>query len=238
MRARIPWRAFAQRRHVVAEARRHRNRLDRLEAERRGEAGKTRRDLLEHHAVEADEIDLVHRQHDVADAEQAGDDRVAMRLAQQPLARVDQQHRELGVRRAGRHVAGILLMARRVGDDEGAPRRREITIGDIDGDALLALDLQPVEQQGEIDVPAVGAVLLRIAIERGQLIVENQMLLVEQAADQGGLAVVDRAAGEKAQGRTRIEAVRAHGPFGDDGGRRAHQKYPSRFFFSIDPDSS
>ena len=43
-----------------------------------------------------------------------------------------------------------------------------------------------------------GAVFLRIAFERGKLIVENQMLFVEQPADQRGLAVIDRAAGQKA----------------------------------------
>ena len=39
---------------------------------------------------------------------------------------------------AGRHVAGVLLVARRVGDDEGALLGREIAVGDVDG-ALLAL---------------------------------------------------------------------------------------------------
>jgi hypothetical protein len=41
----------------------------------------------------------------------------------------------------------------RVGHDESAPRRGKIAIGDVDGDALLALGLQAIEQQGEIDIP-------------------------------------------------------------------------------------
>ena len=85
--------------------------------------------------------------------------------------------------------------------------RREIAIGDVDGDALLALGLQPVEQQSKIDVRSGGAVLFRIALERRQMIVENEVLLVEQPADQGRLAVVDRAAGEEAQGRARVDAI-------------------------------
>ncbi len=129
---------------------------------------------------------------------------MAVGLAEQTLARVHQQHGELGVGCAGRHIAGILLVARRIGDDEGAPRRREIAIGDVDGDALLALGFQAVEQQGEIDVRSVGAVFFRIAFECGQMIVENEILFVEQAADQGRFAVVDRPAGQKAQGRARI----------------------------------
>ena len=42
-----------------------------------------------------------------------------------------------------------------------------------------------------------------VALERRKLVVEDQLLLVEQAADQGRLAVVDRAAGEQAQRRQR-----------------------------------
>ena len=37
----------------------------------------------------------------------------------------------------------------------------EEAVGDVDGDALLALRLQPVDQQREIDVVAGGAVALR-----------------------------------------------------------------------------
>ena len=55
------------------------------------------------------------------------------------VARVDQQDRDVGRRRAGRHVARVLLVARRVGEDELAPRRGEVAVGDVDGDALLAL---------------------------------------------------------------------------------------------------
>jgi len=49
-------------------------------------------------------------------------------------------------RGAGHHVAGVLLVTRRVGDDERAPRRRKEAISDIDRDALLALVFEPVEQ--------------------------------------------------------------------------------------------
>ena len=81
-------------------------------------------------------------------------------LRQHALARVDQDDGELGVGGAGRHVARVLLVARRVGDDELAPVGGEEAIGDVDGDALLALGFQPVDQQREIDVAAGRAVLL------------------------------------------------------------------------------
>ena len=126
---------------------------------------------------------------------------MAARLRQHALARVDQHHGEVGVRRAGRHVAGVLLVAGRVGDDEFALVGREEAIGDVDGDALLALGLQPVDQQREVDVVAVGAELLGILFQRRELILEQHLGIVKQAADQRGLAVIDAAAGEEAQER-------------------------------------
>ena len=92
-------------------------------------------------------------------------------------------------------------MAGRVGDDELALRRREEAVGDVDGDALLPLRLEAVDQKREIDVVAGGAVLLRILFERGKLILEDQLGIVEQPANQGRLSVVDGAAGQEAKQR-------------------------------------
>ena len=78
------------------------------------------------------------------------------RLRQHALARIDQDHREIGGRRAGHHVARILLVARRIGDDELALLGREEAIGDVDRDALLALGGEAVDQQREIDLLALA----------------------------------------------------------------------------------
>ena len=67
---------------------------------------------------------------------------------------VQQYDGEFGGRRAGGHVARVLLMARRVGQNELALGRREIAIGDVDGDALLALGAQAVGEQRKIDLAA------------------------------------------------------------------------------------
>jgi hypothetical protein len=68
-------------------------------------------DRVELRLIIADQVHLVHRQHDVADADQVREIGVAPRLGQHALARVDQDHREVGGRGAGHHVAGILLVA-------------------------------------------------------------------------------------------------------------------------------
>ena len=124
---------------------------------------------------------------------------MAAGLGQHALARIDQDDGEIGIGGAGRHVAGILLMARRVGDDEFALVGGEEAIGDVDGDALLPLGLQPVHQQREIDILAGGAEFLGILFQRRQRVLEQQLGVVEQPPDQGGFAVIDAAAGEKAQ---------------------------------------
>ena len=49
------------------------------------------------------------------------------------------------------------------------------------------------------DVAAAGAVAAAVLLERGQLVVQQQFGVVQQAADQRALAVVDAAAGEEAQ---------------------------------------
>ena len=90
-------------------------------------------------------------------------------------------------------------MARAVGDDELALRRLEVAIRHVDGDALLALGLQAVDQQGEIGHFAGGAPAAAVVRDGRELVVEHLARVVQQAADQRALAVVDRAAGDETQ---------------------------------------
>ena len=229
---------------VVPEPRRNGNGHDRGEPETSGQAGIFRSDALEDVPVEADQVDLVDGEDDVPDAEQRDDEGVAPRLGKDAAPRIDEHDREIRSRRAGRHVSRVLLVAGGVGDDEFAFRRRKEPVGDVDGDALLALGVEPVDEEGEIEIAAGGAMPPRIAFQRRQLILENLLRLEEQPPDQRRLAVVDRAAGEEAQQRFAVlrreqgfRAVQATRCF-----RRpacgAFQKYPSRFFFSMEPASS
>ena len=54
------------------------------------------------------------------------------------------------VRRAGDRVAGVLHVAGAVGEHERALGRREVAVGDVDRDALLALGAQAVGEQREV----------------------------------------------------------------------------------------
>src|SRR5690606_34504563 len=76
-----------------------------------------------------------------------------------------------------------------------------------------------------------------------ELILEDQPRVVEQAPDQGRLAIIDRAAGEEAQHRLALLLRQVASDVGRNGPRCRNimqhgQKYPSRFFFSIEPASS
>ncbi len=124
---------------------------------------------------------------------------MAPRLRQHALARVDQHDGEVGVRCAGRHVARVLLVARRIGHDELALVGRKEAVGDIDGDALLALGGEPVHQQREVDALVADRAVLALLAQRGELVVEDELAVIEQPADQRRLAVIDAAAGQEAQ---------------------------------------
>ncbi|MPN30564.1 hypothetical protein SDC9_178035 [bioreactor metagenome] len=99
-------------------------------------------------------------------------------------------------------------MARGVGDDVLARAGREVAIGDVDGDALFALGLQAVGEQGQVD--RAHAALLRGLLDGVQRVGENGLGVEQQAADQGALAVVDAAAGQEAQQAVIFNWVGAH----------------------------
>ena len=197
----VPGRVGAGLGDVVAAQGRERDGDDVLDAELGGEGAVVGVDRSKTLLGVVDQVELVDGQDDVADAEERDQVAVAPGLGQDPLAGVDQDHGQLGGRGAGDHVARVLLVARRVGHDELAVLGREEAVGHVDGDALLALGGQAVDQEGEVELAALGADLLRVGLERGQVVLEDQLGLVEEAPDQRALAVVDRATGDEAQQR-------------------------------------
>ena len=197
----VPRRTLAAVDHVVALERRHRHEVQggRFEVDLVGEGQVVGLDRLEHTLVEALEVHLVDGHDDVLDAQQAGDKAVALGLRLHTVARIDEDDRQIAGRGTSGHVAGVLLMTGGVGDDELALGSTEIAIGHVDGDALLALGLQAVDQQRQVDVIAGGADLLGVLGDGFQMVFVDHLRVVQQAPDQGALAVVDVATGEEAQ---------------------------------------
>ena len=150
-------------------------------------------DFAEDRLVIIDDVHLVDRDDEVADAQQRRDARVALRLDQHALCRVDENNHQVRGARTGGGIAGVLLVARGVGDDEFSTRGREVTVSDVDGNALLALGLQAIGHQRQVEVLAGRTCPLGIVLDRLKLILINALRLKQQPADQRALAIVDAA---------------------------------------------
>src|SRR5690606_38171593 len=98
-----------------------------------------------------------------------------------------------------------------------------------------ALGGQTVDQQGEVDLLALGAHLAAVGFKLRRLVLEDHLRVVEQTPDQSGLAVIHRPAGQKAQQRLVLMSKEIGvDVLLDEIGYVGHQKYPSCFFFSMD----
>ena len=149
--------------------------------------------------IKVDEVHLVDRDDDVLDAQQRHDEGVTLGLRQNAFSGIDHQNREVRRRRAGSHVPRVLLVARRVGDDELSLGRAEVAVGDIDRDALLPFLFQSIHKQRRVKITAGRSLLSGVALDFRQLVFVDQFGIVEQSTDQGALAVVHAPAGDKAK---------------------------------------
>ena len=182
---------------VVALQRRDRHGPQVRQAEVGGDRGEVGAHAGVDVGVEADQVDLVDGHHHVRHPQQRGHGEVAPGLLQDALAGVHQQHDGVGGGRAGDGVAGVLHVPGAVGQDEGPVGRGEVAVGHVDGDALLALGAQAVGQQGQVGVGE--AAVARDPLDGVELVGEHRLGVVQQPADQGGLAVVHRAGGGEAE---------------------------------------
>ena len=185
--------------HVVAAQRRERHEVQFVHGKLGGEGRVVGADGVEHGLRIADRIELVHRRDQMPDAEQTGDEGVAAGLRQHAVAGVDQDDGDIAGGCAGGHVARVLLVARRIGDDELALGGGEVAVRHVDGDALLPLRLQAVHEQRQVHAAALGAGGLAVAADGVQLIFVDHLGIVQQPPDERALAVVHAAAGEEAQ---------------------------------------
>src|SRR4051812_19998632 len=101
----------------------------------------------------------------MADAKQRSNKGMPPGLTQDALTAIDQHHRKIGGGGAGGHVACILLVTRSISNDELSFGRRKKTVGHIDGDALLTFGFQTINEEREINVFAISAVLGAVAFK-------------------------------------------------------------------------
>ena len=89
----------------------------------RAKRGKLLGDRLEARLVEIDQIHLVDGKRDLADAEQRQDAGMTPRLGEDAAAGIHEENGEVAIGCARCHVARVLHMAGRIGDDELPARR-------------------------------------------------------------------------------------------------------------------
>ena len=122
---------------------------------------------------------------------------MASALLDHSLTCIDEDDREICRGSPGDHVACVLHMARGISDDELAMRCREVTIGHIDRDTLLAFGAEAISKVCEIDLSAAGDV--GGALEGLDLVLHEGLGVVEKASDQGRLAVINGSASVEAE---------------------------------------
>ena len=122
-------------------------------------------DCFESLFAEVHQIHFIDRNDQMLDPQQCGDKAVATRLIQHAFARIHQQNRQFTGRGPGRHVTGVLFVAWGIGNDKFALLSGEITIRHVNGNALLALSLKAVHQQGQVELFALRTVTLAVVMQ-------------------------------------------------------------------------
>ena len=140
--------------------------------------------------AEIDAIHLVDDDRDLADAEQMQQIAVPAGLVAHAFGGVDDQHRGIGLRGAGDHVAQEFRVARRIDQHDLARIGAEADLRGVDGDALVALGLQRVEQERPFERHAAPRA---DRLQHLQLAVGQAAGLVQQPPDQRRFAVIDMA---------------------------------------------
>ena len=100
------------------------------------------------------------------------------RLDEHTFACIDQDDGKVCGRRAGKHVTRILLMPGAIGDDELPLLSGEKAIGYVDGDTLLALGSQSVDQKRKVDFLPLRTDPFAVALQRFELVFEDHLGIV------------------------------------------------------------
>jgi hypothetical protein len=92
-------------------------------------------------------------------------------------------------------------MTRRVGHDEFATMCREESVRNIDGDALLTLGSQTIDEQGEVDLTLSRSHPGRVPGQGSPVVFKYCFRFVQQPTDERGFAIIHRTTGDEPQQR-------------------------------------
>jgi hypothetical protein len=165
-------------------------------------SGNFGRDVSIPTGIEAHAIHLVDRHRHLTHAQQMQEVAVAAGLIAYTLRGIDDQQGGIGLRGAGDHVAEELGVSGRVDQHDVARGSAQTDLAGIDGDALIALGLQRIEQKRPFERHAAAGTH---RLERVELALGQAVRFVQETTDQGRLAVIDMADDDDAHQRTRGE---------------------------------
>ena len=166
--------------------------------------------------AETDAVHLIDDDRDLANAQKMQQIAVPAGLIAHAFGGVDDQHRRIGLRSAGDHVAQEFRVARRIDQHDFARVGAEADLRGVDRDALVALGLQRVEQERPLERHAAPRA---DRLQHLELAVRQAAGLMQEPSDQRRLAVIDMAddddanlrPGDSRHGRRPAEIVCACG---------------------------
>jgi hypothetical protein len=147
-------------------------------------------ELEEARLIEADAIHFVDDHRHLRNAKQMKQVAVSTGLIAQALGGVDDEHRGVGLRGAGDHVAQELGMAGRIDQHDIARGSAEADLAGVERDALIAFGLQRVEEERPLECHTAP---VTHRLQRFQFAVGQTFGFMQQPADQRRFAVVDMA---------------------------------------------
>ncbi|OIQ70380.1 hypothetical protein GALL_480090 [mine drainage metagenome] len=169
-------------------------------------------DLGKSRRAEVNPVHLVDDNRDLFDAEKMQQIAVAPGLVAHAFQRVDDQERAVRLRGAGDHVAQEFGVSRRVDQHHVARLGAETDLRGVDGDALVALGLQRVEQERPFEWHAPPRA---DGFEHFEFAFRQAACLMQETSDQCRLAVIDMTDDDDAHLRARGAVWRCRQRGGD-----------------------
>ncbi len=156
----------------------------------------------------ADKVHLVDGDDHAAHAHQGDHREVAEGLGTHTACRIDEENGDLRIGSGHRHIPRVLLVAGSIRDDDATTTGEiHVAVGHIDGDALLALGLEAVGEQGEVNLANRNH---RAAATRAPRIVElvlgDGARLGQKTTDERRLAVIHRTTRDKTDDGCDVDA--------------------------------
>ena len=146
-------------------------------------------DLLKFFLFKIDQIHFVYGKYKMLNSHQGTDSGMASGLCQHTLACIYKNNRQIGKGSSYCHISRIFFMSRCVSHNKRTALCRKITVSNINGNSLLPLRHQPVQQKTVIYFTTSGS-HFGIQLKRAFLIRKKQFCIIEHMSDQCRFSII------------------------------------------------